>query len=806
LANPRGFALDPTGTNLYVADGGAARVNWYNAYTGQFQGWLGKINGAGGTCTVNGAASNGFCNGSMGEPSTAIANGTFSIASDVAVDPTGHYLYVSDLQNATVQRFDLTSNGAFAGWIGYEGAAATSCASDSPGCSLSAGTFTNGWAIGGNGPTAVAGPTGDGELGWELSPPGSNVGEAIALNASYIYVTDYCNKRVVRYNYNGTSAGWLGLQNTTATACLSGSCTLGAGLATNGWVSGGTGMAGPDDGQFNGPGGLALDATHIYVADAANSRVVRLNLDGTSPQWFGAVSSSSTSASCPTGNVFSGTWCTGAEGEPTTTAYPATFNGGTSNPVGLGIDTTDGWLFVSDPNNNRILKYNSATAAYLGSFLDAPTESTSWTTFGSGVSTPGTSDGMFGSATSASTTGFDYSGEIAADFTNGYLYVVDGQLARVDKFNLSSGAFIGWIGMQNTAVNTGGGCTSGVGLSTGAWCTGGSSQAATTATEADGNFQIPFGLAVAPSGGSIFVSDYKQMRVEQFNASTGAFMGWIGYQSTTAATACESGSTCNLGTSRFTGGWASGGKSTSNATALGGGLKTPMGIAADSTYIYVADEGDSRLVRYKQADGSFQGWIGEIAATGTCGNANTVTTGWCTDATVTSKAGTGTNAFTGILYVKLDGLGNLWTYDAPGGSGRIQRFTASSGAFIVGSNFTDTTTNSLVSLSVDSSGNFAIGYESQTGGFNLYNVAGGYMASLGSGWTQPTGGQSGCTTFQMGLFPTLWCTGGLYNRDSSFLASGQNLNLGGTMMDPNGQYFYYFDPINGQLVKVPMNQ
>jgi DNA-binding beta-propeller fold protein YncE len=91
---------------------------------------------------------------------------------------------------------------------------------------------------------------------------------------------------------------------------------------------------------------------------------------------------------------------------------------------------------------------------------------------------------------------------VAVDAVNGYFYVAEEDNHRVSKMNLSTGAFVGWIGAINT---TGGTCTAGAGLFTGGWCSGGTSKGD---NGVNGGFYIPTGLAVDTTNGYLYVTEW----------------------------------------------------------------------------------------------------------------------------------------------------------------------------------------------------------------------------------------------------------------------------------------------------------
>jgi sugar lactone lactonase YvrE len=119
----------------------------------------------------------------------------------------------------------------------------------------------------------------------------------VATDASgNVYITDYLNNRVRKYN----SAGVLQLT---------------------------FGSAGTGNGQFSGPGGIAIDSGgNIWVSDSNNNRVQKFNSSGTYLLQSGSLGSG---------------------------------NGQFNVPSGLAIDAADN-LFVVDLSNRRVQKFNSS--------------------------------------------------------------------------------------------------------------------------------------------------------------------------------------------------------------------------------------------------------------------------------------------------------------------------------------------------------------------------------------------------------------------------------------------------------------
>jgi streptogramin lyase len=150
------------------------------------------------------------------------------------------------------------------------------------------------------------------------------------------------------------------------------------------------GSSGPGNGQFAGPFGLAVDTGgNVWVADELNNRVEKLNSSGSFLLGIGS----------------------GYQGAAGSIGTTGTGNGQFNYPIGVTIDT-NGNVWVSDSNNDRVQEFNSS-GSYLGRF-------------GSG---PGAGNGQFNTAEG-----------IAVD-VSGNFWVVDNSNDRVEAFN-SSGSYL----------------------------------------------------------------------------------------------------------------------------------------------------------------------------------------------------------------------------------------------------------------------------------------------------------------------------------------------------------------------------
>jgi len=143
------------------------------------------------------------------------------------------------------------------------------------------------------------------------------------------------------------------------------------------------GTNGSGDGQFNNPGGVAVDAAgNIYVTDVGNYRIQKFTSVGAYVTQWGSYGSGNGQFNEPwgvavdgSGNVYvadtfnhriqkfssSGAyltqWGTAGVGE-----------GQFDSPFGVAVDGSSG-IYVTDRNNHRVQKFGS---------LPMPTKSTSW--------------------------------------------------------------------------------------------------------------------------------------------------------------------------------------------------------------------------------------------------------------------------------------------------------------------------------------------------------------------------------------------------------------------------------------------
>ncbi len=274
---------------------------------------------------------------------------------------------------------------------------------------------------------------------------------------------------------------------------------------------------------MNIPSGVAVDpaSSKVFVADNKNNRVLRF------------ASSAALVNGAPAESVF---------GQPDfTTSTPATTNSGMNGPQGVAMDSA-GRLWVADTDNNRVLRFDSATATPNGPAANGVLGQSDFTT--SAPVTPLTSSGMnapFG---------------VVVDQA-GVLWVADANNNRVLRFDnaatLDNGAPAdGVLGQPDFSTNA-------------------------ADTTQRGMF-YPNGLAV-DHGGSLWVADTDNSRVLRFdNAAT-----------------IDNGAPANgvLGQSDF---------SSSTRATTQSGISDPEGLAVDSAgRLWVADTVNSRVLRFDNA-------------------------------------------------------------------------------------------------------------------------------------------------------------------------------------------------------------
>ena len=219
------------------------------------------------------------------------------------------------------------------------------------------------------------------------------------------------------------------------------------------------------DGEFHNPEGLACDSDgNIYVADEMNHRVQKLDPDGRMLSKIGAI---------------------GADGRP----RPGTAAGQFKMHRAVHVDHEDN-LYVADSQNNRVQKFDPSGRFQL--------------MFGS----QGNGHGQFG--------GVSGPNGLAVD-EDGFIYVTDthtalGGNSRVQKFD-HRGRFVLAFGEHGTAPGQ---------------FAGRVGPRSPTAGSVGGlNPEGPYGIAVGPKSGNLYVADTDNGRIQVFDRQ-GRFLRLFG--------------------------------------------------------------------------------------------------------------------------------------------------------------------------------------------------------------------------------------------------------------------------------------
>lgn len=393
---------------------------------------------------------------------------------------------------------------------------------------------------------------------------------------------------------------------------------------------------------------------------------------------------------------------------------------------------------------------------------------------------------------------------LAVDAKNGYLYVGDHSQTvnsrRVSKFNLTTGAYIGSIGYLSASTGT---CPSS-GAAPG-WCTGGTF----ISNNSDGGFGYAAGIDVDPATDSLYITDWAGNKINKFVASTGAFVGAIGYVSSVAG-----GGTCVASAVAST--WCKGG--TFAISAADGGFSQPYAIVVDSAggNLYVDDMANFRIVKHRTT-GAFVGALGlASASTGTCPASGATT--WCTGGTFASSSADGgfTNSSQSTMAINVDGDALYWT----GGGYFVTKITLSTGAFV-----------GRVGITTSSSGTCAGSGAATTwcagGSFTITPNDGGFATALGidvdpisgsiyvgdgltyrlkrlNGTTGAFEGAKGKVTATSGTCPSSgatpsFCTGGTFSKASPTLGTFDYI---GAVKQADNGYIYVADILLNRIQRV----
>lgn len=662
---------------MYVVDSNGGRILKYNIATQQYVGWLGHIGstfGLGGACVGSslGELTPGWCTGGRSDPAI-----TTVVAAPRGITTDSTYLYVT-AGNNRVARFRLTT-GAYEGWIGRVSTTLPPAPGQLATCSgATTNTRTPGWCLGGTQTTGNA----DGEF---------NTPADMAVISGKLYVADYSNHRLQRFDAStGAFEGWIGRINTVpGTGACSGAsvddasptwCVGGTAKASNRYNLNGppSEVAAPQEG-FNGPIGIDTDGTYLYVADYSNRRIVRITAStGAYSGWIGRIGRSSamspTSPSQSSG-TYTSTWTQGGvTGE----------NGGTAGFCAIqNVKYDSGVLYLVD-NCHRVVKVDAADGGDYRWIGRASTSPTGGFTGCSSTPISGATPGwcLGGGANRSGIGNSMFSTPLGVEADSNFVYVVDRDNARVQRFNKSTGEFVGWVGATRTSATT--------------WLRTPAANFARAGYDDYSFGETTLWSGLALNSEFLFVTDPGVHRIKKHSRRTGLISGYIGTLNGLPPTGPEN---CVGYTTGMTPDWCTGGGRTTNGSGIHG-YQSPVSVAADSTYVYIANQSQQRIDRVRISDALYMGWIGMVNATPTDGdpacltlNTNQVTPAWCIGGT--AKAGNIMGSFntprgvaydtaTSLLYVVANGA--LTKLDPATGvsDGMIGHITAGTGCTVAG--------------------------------------------------------------------------------------------------------------------------
>jgi DNA-binding beta-propeller fold protein YncE len=380
-------------------------------------------------------------------------NGQFEYPEGIAVDSSGNFIYVVDYINSRVEKFDRSGN-YLAQWGSYG--------------------------------------SGNGEFGnGNVEYPEGSI--AVDSSGNFIYVIDYSNSRVEKFDSSGNYlAQW--------------------------------GSYGSGNGQFEQPYGIAVDSSNnVYVADSGNSRVEKFDSSGNYlTQWGGYGSG----------------------------------NGQFNSPIGIAVDSSGNFIYVADNDRIEVFVNNAnivppiitqqpttqAVAAGINatlsvSVIGTPPLAYQW--ISNNVAVPGATNATFlltnvnisdsgtYSVLVTNNFGIELSGNAvlsvlpAADFlTPAYLFQIDSSAVPGAGFDplflaLDSSNHLFVSDNNNDRVLK----FTGNGTYLTQWGSYGGG---------NGQFNSPFGIAV-DSSNNVYVADTDNNRVEKFDSSGNYLTQWGSY-------------------------------------------------------------------------------------------------------------------------------------------------------------------------------------------------------------------------------------------------------------------------------------
>jgi RHS repeat-associated protein len=409
-----------------------------------------------------------------------------------------------------------------------------------------------------------------GVAGKEIGKKGAGAGEfekpvAVALDSSGdLWVADYTGQRIEEFNKEGTflkAFGWDVNKNEGKLEVCTTTCKVG--------------KAGTEEGELDDPAGVEYAGGYIHVVDYGDDLLQKFTTAGEYVGHSGGESELShpgnetteieeNSYVADAGNnrveKFTGH---GAYVDVFGTA--GTGQGQFSETGDVAITPSVGELFVTDPGNNRLQKWDSTTLPAFAATIGAgdfthpgdaaiDPKGRIWVTNSKGTSaeiqvfsSSGTREATYGEHGSEKGQYTEPDG-IAINQSTSNVYVADGGAGRIDELS-EKGAIIKEIGTKGTGA---------------------------------GQMADPVAVALDPSG-DIWVADRTGQRIEEFNKE-GTFVKAVGYGVNTGGT--EKLEVCTTSCKE--------GKAGSGE----GQFNDPTGIVYTDGYLHIVDAGNDRLEKF----------------------------------------------------------------------------------------------------------------------------------------------------------------------------------------------------------------
>ncbi|MGH1467298.1 MAG: hypothetical protein ACRBBP_00245 [Bdellovibrionales bacterium] len=638
LSGPWGITVDDT--YVYTVNANTHSLSRYRADTGEFEGWIGMVHntaptgdatGSPGGCTSvptsSQAMTPGWCIGGN-RTSSSTTNGDGRLYAPRGITQDALNLYV--VTERAVLKYNKAT-GAFVGWIGQVDS--ISPTGGAVGCTLTGDTqITPGWCVGGRYERGDARDTGAVNYGSDVYINGTDLyvltrgnsgiinrynkdtgafietlqnsksstwtnSYQVAFDGSRFYIAD--DERILKVDTTGLMEAWMGkvannagMSDAGGTGCNS----LSPNENTPGWCLGGTHKPGLDETAFINTYAVAYDGVGSLVVASRDIPMIK-KFNVATGAYQGSMGLESVSPDRWTADRTADAEYEGFDNN----AYYAPMN---SLVVG-------DYLFVSELYNSRVKKINKKTGevyGIIGGMTTAPTGGEDPVCLTANAMSP-SPDWCLGAYPYPNWTWND--NNMIDDLTDGimnqpwglasdgtWLYITDYARHRIQKFDIDTGVYGGWIGRVN-ATPTGGapGCSTAVNNDfTPGWCFGGRSEPGS----GDGNLDNPTGITYA--SGNLYVIDADNERVSSYNATTGAFNGWIGRINANPSSGCTPASNGAYNVSNT--GWCIGGtaRASSEETDRGGGFNFDYGdradIYSDGVHLYITNTRNIRVDKY----------------------------------------------------------------------------------------------------------------------------------------------------------------------------------------------------------------